>query len=60
MNYTILTEKELSSHVVGAAITIGAVMAIATAVIAAVVVLKLLFSKEGSTTIPGGWKFVWE
>lgn len=60
MDYTLLTDEELSSHYVGEAITIGAVMAVATAVIAAVIVLKLLFSKEGNATVPGGWKFAWE
>ena len=28
--------------------------------IAAVIVYKIFLSKEGSTTIPGGWKFTWE
>lgn len=60
MEYEILTEEELESKRVGYAITVGSVMAIAMALIAIVVVIKLLFSKEGGVSVPGGWKFSWE
>lgn len=59
MNYTLLNEQELANHEVGVAITVGSVMAIACAVIAAVVIIKLFFSNKGTATVPGGWKFTW-
>lgn len=60
MNYRLLTEEECSSHYVGEAISVGAVMAIACIVIAAVVICKLFFSNKGTATVPGGWKFTWD
>ena len=59
MNYRLMTEEEMSSHYVGEAISVGAVMAIACIVIAAVVILKLFMSNKGTATVPGGWKFTW-
>lgn len=59
MNYTLLTEEEMSSHYVGEAISVAAVMAIACIVLAAVVVYKMFFSSKGTATVPGGWKFTW-
>ena len=58
-------KKELSSIeqekiVTGEAITLTAVMAVVAIAVCAVIVYKLFMSKEGQTTIPGGWKFSWE
>lgn len=60
MEYELLNEEELSNKRVGVAITVGSVMAIAMALIAIVVVIKLLFSNDGGVSVPGGWKFSWE
>lgn len=60
MEYELLTNDELENKRVGVAITVGSVMAIAMAIIAVVVVIKLLFSNDGGVTVPGGWKFSWE
>lgn len=59
MIYTLMTEQELRSQVVGEAITLTAVMAILAVAIVAVVVYKLFLSSKGGATIPGGWKFSW-
>lgn len=55
-----LTYEECSSIVTGEAISLAAVMAIVAVAVAAVIVYKLFLSSEGSTTIPGGWKFTWK
>lgn len=60
MKETLLTSSELEQVVGGELITITAVMAILVIAIITVVVYKLFTSSEGSTTIPGGFKFEWE
>lgn len=55
-----LTYEECSSIITGEAISLAAVMAIVAVAVAAVIVYKLFLSSEGSTTIPGGWKFTWK
>ncbi len=60
MNYTLLTEEELEQKPMGLAITVGSVMALACIVIIAVIIYRMFLSKEGSATVPGGWKFTWE
>lgn len=60
MNYTLLNDEELESKPMGLAITVGSVMAIACVIIIAVVLYRMFLSKEGSATVPGGWKFTWE
>lgn len=55
-----LTESEAKQIVTGEAITIGAVLAICAVAIVAVIMYKLFMSKEGTTTLPGGWKFTWK
>lgn len=42
------------------AITLTSVMAICAIAIVAIVAYKLFTSKQGSTNIPGGWKFTWK
>lgn len=59
MKQHILTFDELSSHYVGEAITVTAVMAIITVAVMAVVVYRLFRSGKGGVTVPGGWKFSW-
>lgn len=60
MKETLLSSSELEQVVGGELITITAVMAILVIAIITVVVYKLFTSSEGSTTIPGGFKFEWE
>lgn len=59
MNYIELTKQEMSTHFVGAAITLTAVMAIIAIAVMAVVVYRLFMSSKGSAAVPGGWKFTW-
>ena len=54
-----LSEKEASEIVTGE-ITLAAVMAICAIAIVAVIVYKMFMSNEGSSTVPGGWKFSWK
>lgn len=55
----LLTEEETKQIVTGE-ITLAAVMAICAIAIVAVVVYRMFMSKEGSSSIPGGWKFSWK
>lgn len=55
-----LSYEEKNQLVVGEAITLTTVMAICAIAVMAVVLYRLFLSSEGSTTIPGGWKFSWE
>ena len=55
----ILNDEQLDLIVGGEALTLTAVMAILATAIVAVIVYRLFMSEEGSTTIPGGWKFTW-
>ena len=54
-----LTIEEMQSIKGGELITLTAVMAVLITAIVAVVVYRLFMSREGSTTIPGGFKFTW-
>lgn len=54
-----LTEKE-NQEIVTGEITLAAVMAVCAIAIVAVVVYRMFMSKEGSSAIPGGWKFSWK
>ena len=55
----VLNQKEMEQIVGGEALTLTAVMAILATAIVAVIVYRLFMSEEGSTTLPGGWKFTW-
>ena len=57
MNKIQLLESELDNIKVGEAITLTAVIAVLAISIIAVVVYKLFTSKEGKTSMPGGWSF---
>ena len=54
-----LTSQEASQIITGE-VTLAAVMAICAIAIVAVIVYKMFMSKEGSSTVPGGWKFSWK
>jgi|LAHS01.1.fsa_nt_gb biopolymer transport protein ExbB/TolQ len=44
----------------GEAVTFAAVMAVIAVAVMAVVVYKLLRSKNGGVKLPGGWNFTWD
>ncbi|MDD7316054.1 MAG: hypothetical protein PUG55_01265 [Bacillales bacterium] len=52
--------NECENIITGEVISLTAVMAIVAIAVAAVIVYRLFMSKEGSATMPGGWKFSWE
>ncbi len=54
-----MKDEEMKMTEVGSGITLTSVMAILTIGIIAVIAFKLFMSKEGKTTIPGGFKFEW-
>lgn len=54
-----LNEKEMASTVTGE-LTLTAVLTVLAVSLMAVVIYKLFISKEGTSTIPGGWKFTWK
>ncbi len=60
MLMTKLTAQEMNLVKGGEVITLTAVMAVLATAIIAVVVYRLFMSKEGSATIPGGFKFTWD
>ncbi len=60
MLMTKLTAQEMNLIKGGEVITLTAVMAVLATAIIAVVVYRLFMSKEGSATIPGGFKFTWD
>lgn len=59
MQYEVLNQKECRQIVVGEAISLTAVMAIAAIAVMAVIVYRLFVSNKGGASIPGGWKFSW-
>lgn len=54
-----LNKKEMDEITTGE-ITLTAVLTVLAVSLMAVVVYKLFTSKEGSSTVPGGWKFSWK
>ena len=54
-----LSNEELSQIKPGE-LTLAAVLTVLAVSLMAVVIYKLFMSKEGSSTIPGGWKFTWK
>lgn len=58
MEFFDLKLEEADSIMVGAAISLTAVMAIVAVAVIAVIVYKLFLSKKGTANI-GGWKFTW-
>jgi hypothetical protein len=55
-----LSLSELASIKPGEALSFAAVMAVIAIAVMAVVVYKLLKSKEGGVKMPGGWNFTWD
>ena len=55
-----LSMNECENIITGEVISLTAVRAIVAIAVAAVIVYRLFMSKEGSATMPGGWKFSWE
>jgi hypothetical protein len=51
---------EMQSIKPGEALSFAAVMTIIAIAVMAVVVYKLLRSKEGGVKLPGGWNFTWD
>ncbi len=54
-----LTREELAEIKTGE-LTLTAVLTVLAVSLMAVVIYKLFMSKEGSSTVPGGWKFTWK
>jgi len=54
-----LSKKDMRTIVTGE-IALATVMTICAIALMAVVIYKLYMSKEGSSQVPGGWKFTWK
>ena len=54
-----LSQKDMEAIVTGE-IALATVMTICAIALMSVVIYKLFMSKEGSSTVPGGWKFSWK
>lgn len=54
-----LSVSEERNIITGEAITLTAVMAICAVAIVAVVCYRIFMSEKGQTSLPGGWRFVW-
>lgn len=59
-SYKVLSSFENLQVKGGEPITLMAIMTILIIAVVTVVVYKLFTSKQGSTTIPGGFKFEWK
>ena len=54
-----LSRKDMKTIVTGE-IALATVMAICAIALMSVVIYKLFMSNEGSSQVPGGWKFTWK
>ena len=54
-----LSKKEMDNIVTGE-IALTTVMAVCAIALVAVIMYKMFTSNEGSSTVPGGWKFTWK
>ena len=54
-----LSSKEMNSIVTGE-VALATVLTICAIALMSVVIYKLFMSNEGSTAVPGGWKFTWK
>ena len=54
-----LSKKDMRTIVTGE-IALATVMTICAIALMAVVIYKLFMSNEGSSAVPGGWKFTWK
>lgn len=54
-----LSQKNMQTIVTGE-VALATIMAICAIALMSVVIYKLFMSNEGSSTVPGGWKFTWK
>ncbi len=54
-----LSSKDMKTIITGE-IALATVMAICAIALMAVIVYKLFMSNEGTSQVPGGWKFSWK
>ena len=54
-----LSKKDMKTIVTGE-VALATVMTICAIALMAVVIYKLFMSNEGSSQVPGGWKFTWK
>ena len=54
-----LSTKSMKTIITGE-IALATVMAICAIALMAVIVYKLFMSNEGTSQVPGGWKFTWK
>ena len=54
-----LSRKDMRAIVTGE-IALATVLTICAIALMSVVIYKLFMSNEGSTAVPGGWKFTWK
>ena len=54
-----LSKKDMKAIVTGE-IALATVLTICAIALMSVVIYKLFMSNEGSTAVPGGWKFTWK
>ena len=54
-----LSKKDMRAIVTGE-IALATVLTICAIALMSVVIYKLFMSNEGSTAVPGGWKFTWK
>jgi len=54
-----LSQKDMKAIVTGE-VTLAAVMAICAIALVSVIIYKIFMSNEGSSSVPGGWKFNWK
>ena len=54
-----LSQKDMKAIVTGE-IALATVLTICAIALMSVVIYKLFMSNEGSTSVPGGWKFTWK
>ncbi len=52
--------KEECAQIKPGELTLTAVLTVLAVSLMAVVIYKLFMSKEGSSSVPGGWKFTWK
>ena len=54
-----LNKKDMQTIVTGE-VALTTIMAICAIALMAVIVYKLFMSNEGTSQVPGGWKFTWK
>ena len=54
-----LSEKDMKTIVTGE-IALATVLTICAIALMSVVIYKIFMGSEGSSTVPGGWKFSWK